>query len=83
MERSNLICCLVGKFSALKPDITAEDLRIKIDQHLQECNLTPLGTEKNDVELLQELLDETMISVLGAGINRKTRRSMRTTTKGV
>lgn len=75
MERERLICCLVGKFTALQPSINSQDLRIKIDQHLQECNLTILGSEPNDTELLQELLDETMISVIGSGINREMRRS--------
>jgi len=74
MERDRLICCLVGKFTALKPSITAEDLRIILDQHLMDCNITPLGTEPNDAELMQDLLDETAISVLGQGINRKMRR---------
>ena len=74
MQRDRLICCLVGKFTALEPSITADDLRIKIDQHLQECNFTPIGTEDEDLELLQDLLDETMMSVIGSGINRKTRR---------
>ncbi len=75
MERDRLICCLVGRYTALEPRINSQDLRIKIDNHLFEYKLTPLGTEPNDSELLQELLDETMISVLGQGINRKTRRN--------
>ena len=77
MERDRLICCLVGKFSALEPNITAEDLRIKIDQHLQECNFTSIGTEDGDLELIQDLLDETMMSIMGAGINRKMRRGIK------
>lgn len=75
MERDRLICCLVGRFVALEPSISSVDLKIKIDQHLQECNLTSIGTEEGDVELLQDLLDETIFSVLGRGINRKMRRS--------
>jgi len=74
MERNKLICCLVGRFTALEPSICAADLRIKIDQHLQKCNLTLIGTEEGDTDLFQDLLDETIISVLGAGINRKQRR---------
>lgn len=74
MERDKLICCLVGRFVALEPGISSGDLKIKIDQHLQKCNLTIIGSEEGDVDLLQDLLDETMISVLGAGINRKQRR---------
>ena len=76
MERDRLICCLVGRYSTLNPSINADDLRIKIDQHLAECNLTSLGTESNDKELMQDLLDETIISVLGRGINRKMRRTI-------
>lgn len=76
MERERLICCLVGKYSALDNTIDAQDIRIKIDQHLQACNMSTLGMEKGDDELLQDLLDETIFSVLGAGINRKTRRSL-------
>lgn len=77
MERERLICCLVGKFVTLDPSITSQDLRIKIDQYLLESNLTGLGTEPNDIDLLQDLLDETMISVLGSGINRKNRRMVK------
>ncbi len=76
MERDRLICCLVGKYATIQPSITPEDLRIKIDNHLIECRLTPLGTEKNDEELLQELVDEIAMSVLGMGINRKMRRNV-------
>ena len=75
MERDRLICCLVGKYSALDKTINADYLRIKIDQHLSEVNMIPLGQEDGDVELMQDLLDETIFSVLSAGINRKTRRS--------
>lgn len=74
MERSNLICMLVGWFTAKKPDITANDLRIQIDQSLTDSKLTTIGTEPNDLQLLQELLGEAMISVMGKGINRETRR---------
>jgi len=74
MERSNLICMLVGWFTAKKQDITADDLRIQIDQSLTDSKLTTLGTEPNDLQLLEELLGETMISVMGKGINRETRR---------
>lgn len=74
MERSYLICMLVGWFTAKKPDIKADDLRIQIDQSLTDSKLTTLGSEPNDVQLLEELLGETMISVLGKGINRETRR---------
>lgn len=75
MERSRLICCLVGKYSALDNTIKANDLRIKIDQHLEKFNMMPIGQEEGDEELMQDLLDETIFSVLSAGVNRKTRRS--------
>ena len=74
MERDKFICFLSGGFVALQPTISGEDLKIKIDQRLAECNLTSLGSEPNDGELIQNLLDETIISVLGQGINRKMRR---------
>lgn len=81
MQRDRLICCLVGKYTALDPSVTANDLRIQIDQHLAECHLTPIGSEEGDTELLQDLLDETMISVLGQGVNRKMRRTVWSSTK--
>lgn len=65
---------MVGRYTAIEPNINPYNLRLEIDNHLIKCNLTPLGTEPNDTELIQELLDEVMISVLGQGINRKTRR---------
>ena len=74
MERDRLICCLVGKYSALDKTIDANDLRIKIDQHLSQVNMMPLGQEPGDTELMQDLLDETIFSVLSAGVNRKARR---------
>jgi len=75
MERDRLICCLVGKYSALDKTIQAEDLRIKIDQHLEQFNMIPLGQEEGDDDLMQDLLDETIFSVLSGGFNRKYRRS--------
>jgi len=78
MERDKLICCLVGKFTALEPNISSADLKLKIDNSLIDSKLTPLGTESGDADLLQDLLDETIISVLGQGINRKLRRSVNT-----
>ena len=76
MERDRLICCLLGKYTALQPNISPEDLRVKIDQHLIECQFTPLGTEHGDNDLLQDLLDETMFSVIGRGVNREMRRKV-------
>ncbi len=74
MERSNLICVLVGWFSAKNPGIQGNDLKIEIDNSLIESKLTPLGTEPDDNQLLEELLGEVMISVMGKGVNRETRR---------
>mgnify|MGYP001568658543 CR=1 FL=1 len=76
MERSNLICCLVGFFTAKHPSISSDDLKIEIDNRLIESQMTPLGTEPNDSNLLQDLLDETIFSVMGRGINRSQRRSV-------
>ena len=75
MERNNLICCLVGWYSAKNPNITADDLRITIDQHLTESQMSTLGTEDGDVQLMQDLLDETIFSVFGRHVNRKQRRA--------
>lgn len=72
MERNNLICSLFGWYSAKIPNIKGEDLKIMIDNSLMESHLTPLGKEDN--QLLDELLGEIMISVMGKGINRETRR---------
>ena len=74
MERSNLICWLQGWFTAKEPNISAVDLKIKLDNSLIESGITPLGTEPNDLEIMRELLAETMIHVMGRGINRETRR---------
>ena len=70
MQRDRVICSLAGRYAALYPDDTAEDLRIRIDQHLVKCQFTGLGSEEGDVELMQDLLDETVIATLGQGINR-------------
>jgi hypothetical protein len=73
VERNNLVCVLIGRFTTIYPNITGEDLRITIDQHLIKCNQLPLSLEENG--LLQSLIDETVISVLGMGVNRKERRN--------
>ena len=75
MERDRLICCLVGKFTALQPTISPDDLRIKIDQHLSRCNFLPIGTSAEDLEMLDELIDEISFSTIAAGVNRKSRRT--------
>ena len=74
MERNYLICCLVGQITTKHPNFSADDLRIAIDQRLTECHLSNLGMEETDNQLLQDLLDETMMSVLLRGVNRKQRR---------
>lgn len=76
MERSNLICMLVGWHSAKNPNVDAVDLKILIDNSLMESKFTPIGTELNDLDLLKELSAEAMMSVFGKGINRKTRRNV-------
>lgn len=72
MERNYLICTLIGRFTALDANISPDDLRYKIDEKLLESCMTPIDT--NDVQLLDEVLAETMISVMGRGINRDQRR---------
>jgi len=72
MERNYLICALMGKFVEQNHSISAEDLRIKIDQALEISCMTPLGV--GDMQLLDEVLGEVMISVLGAKVNRAQRR---------
>ncbi len=75
MERKYLICMLVGKITEWKNDVSGEDLRYYIDERLEKCCLPLLGHDPEDDNLLNELLGETMIYVMGQGINRKTRRS--------
>ncbi len=72
MERNYLICALMGKFVEQDHSISAEDLRVKIDQALENSCMTPIGAD--DMQLLDEVLGEIMISVLGAKINRAQRR---------
>jgi len=72
MERNYLICALMGKFVEQDNSISGGDLKIKIDQALENCCMTPLGVK--DTTLLDEILGEIMISVLGAKINRADRR---------
>jgi len=72
MERNYLICALMGKFVEQDHSISAEDLQIKIDQALEASCMTPVGAA--DAQLLDEVLGELMISVIGAKINRADRR---------
>ena len=77
MQRDRLICSLAGWHAGKNPSISAEDLRIKIDNDLISSHFTPLGNEPGDLELIQELLDETVMMILGSQFNRKERRSVR------
>ena len=63
-----------GWFSGKNPNISSIDLKINIDNSLMDSKFTPIGTEPNDLQLLDELLAETMMSVIGKEVNRKTRR---------
>lgn len=75
MERNYLICLLVGQLSASDKSMTADTMRIKIDELLTNACFTPIGTEDGDLQLMEELLGETMMYVMGQGINRKMRRN--------
>lgn len=77
MERDHLICCLFGRITASKPDIDSQDLRIEIDNVLSESKFTTIGTEPNDIQLLDELIGELQMSLMGRGYNRKDRRRKR------
>lgn len=74
MERERLICVLFGRITASKPEIDALDLRIEIDNILSESKFTTIGTEPNDIQLLDELIAELQMSLMGRGYNRKDRR---------
>ena len=74
LERSYLSCVLFGRITASKPDIDAVDLRIEIDNILTESKFTTIGTEPNDIQLLDELIGELQMSLMGRGYNRKDRR---------
>ena len=74
MERSYLICSLLGWFCAKEPGLSGSDLKIKIDQALADSKFTPLGTEDTDMQLLDETAAELLMSVIGRGRNRKDRR---------
>jgi len=74
MERHHLICGLLGYFVGLDKTITSADLSIKIDQMLESSKFTPLGSEEGDLQLLDEMIAEFTMSVIGRGFNRKDRR---------
>ena len=73
MERSRLICSLIGYYTGKNPSITAKDLQIQVDNHLLDSTLPILGSEKDDLEILSDLNDETFFSVLSWS-NRPMRR---------
>ena len=74
MERNYLICSLIGWFCAKESSINGSDLKIKIDQTLADSKFTSLGTEHTDMQLLDEVTAELLMSVMGRGFNRKDRR---------
>jgi hypothetical protein len=74
VERKYLICLLAGRMIGEDPGVLSEDLKVLIDQRLEKCCLPLLGSEKDDVQFLDEVLGETMIYVMGQKINRKQRR---------
>ena len=74
MERHHLICGLLGYFVGLDKTITSKDLSVKIDQMLEVSKFTPLGTEDGDLQLLDEMIGEFTMSVIGRGFNRADRR---------
>ena len=77
MERSWLICAQLGFYCAKEPDITSKDLQIKIDQFLIASGFTPLGTEKGDLALLDEMIAEMTMAGIGRGFNCADRRKSR------
>ena len=74
MERNYLIAGLMGWFCAKQPDSDGIDLKIKIDQVLSTSGFTLLGTEKGDLQLLDEMVAEFLMSVMGRKFNRHERR---------
>ncbi len=76
MERSHLICGLIGQFCAEDQSVDSLDLRVKIDQVLIDSGFTVLGSEEGDTELLDEMIGEFQMSLIGRGYNRKDRRKI-------
>jgi len=75
MERHHLICGLIGFYVCENHYIKGEDLSYKINNMLIDSKFTPLGTEDGDLQLLDEMIAEFTMSVIGRGFNRKDRRS--------
>ena len=76
MERNYLICGLIGNFCAKNQSIDSLDLHVKIDQVLIDSGFTVLGSEEGDTELLDEMIGEFQMSLIGRGYNRKDRRNI-------
>ena len=76
MERNYLICGLIGQFCAENQSVDSTDLKIKIDQVLIDSGFTVLGSEEGDAELLDEMIGEFQMSLIGRGYNRKDRRKI-------
>ena len=74
MERTWLICAMLGWYCAREKNISSQDLREKIDQFLIDSKFTPLGTEDGDLALLDEMIAELTMSTIGRGFNRHDRR---------
>jgi len=77
MERHYLICGLLGYFIAKNPRITSQDLSKSIDEVLAASTFTLLGKEDGDLQLLDEMIAELTMSVIGRGFNRADRRKKR------
>ncbi len=77
MERSWLICALLGKYCEKEKNITSEDLKYKIDEYLIESKFTPLGSEPSDLQMLDEMIGELIMSSVGRGFNRQDRRRVK------
>jgi len=75
MERHHMICGLVGFFVGENHQITSQNLSYKIDEILIESKFTVLGAEDGDLRLLDEMIAEFTMSVIGRGFNRADRRS--------
>ena len=76
MQRSHLICGLIGQFCKEDKSIDSLDLHVMIDQVLIDSGFTILGSEEGDTELLDEMIGEFQMSLIGRGYNRKDRRNI-------
>lgn len=74
MERHHMICGLLGFFVGENINIKSVDLSFKINEMLLASKFTPLGSEEGDLQLLDEMIAEFTMSVIGRGFNRADRR---------